>query len=48
MANDLETRLRDERDRLCARYDDGAIPPAVFAALKQIETDIAWLQHKGE
>jgi hypothetical protein len=43
---DREARLRDQRDQLRARYDGGAVPAAIFAAIKEIETTISWLQHQ--
>jgi hypothetical protein len=30
------------------RYDSGAVSPAVFSVIRMIETEIAWLQHRGE
>jgi hypothetical protein len=41
-----EARLCGERGWLLGKYDSGAVSAAVFAVLKQIEIDIAWLQHK--
>jgi hypothetical protein len=29
---------------LRARYDDGAVAPAVYRVIREIETDLAWLQ----
>jgi hypothetical protein len=37
--------LRAELASLKARYDSGAVHPAIFAIIKQIETDIAWRVH---
>jgi hypothetical protein len=38
--------LRDELARLKARYDSGAVPMPVFAAIRQIESELAWLEHR--
>jgi hypothetical protein len=46
MTDDQESRLREQRDLLVARYDGGA-PAAVFSAIRQIEIEISWLQHRG-
>jgi hypothetical protein len=42
----LEARLHDERSWLLGKYDSGAVSAAVFAVVRQIETDLAWLQHR--
>jgi hypothetical protein len=39
--------LRDRREQVRARYDDGAMSPGVYQAVKQIELEIAWTEHKG-
>jgi hypothetical protein len=39
-----EKRLRDELRWLLSRYDDGKVSPAVFAVVKELETQIAWAQ----
>jgi hypothetical protein len=41
-----ERQLRAELDLLLARYDSGAIRPAVFTTIKALEVDIAWCQHR--
>ena len=38
-------RARTELALLRARYDGGAISPAVFAVIKNLECEIAWLEH---
>jgi hypothetical protein len=43
-----ERKLREELRWLRARYDGGAMSGATFAALKEIERDIAWLDHEQE
>jgi hypothetical protein len=40
--------LRGELRWLRARYDDGKISPAVFAVIREIETAIAWIEHRRE
>jgi hypothetical protein len=34
--------LREELETLKARYDSGAVPIALFAVIRQLETEIAW------
>jgi hypothetical protein len=43
-----ERKLREELRWLCARYDNGAMSEATFASLKEIECDIAWMDHEQE
>jgi hypothetical protein len=38
--------LRSELAALRARYDDGAVSPAVYQIIRQIESDIAWAEHR--
>jgi hypothetical protein len=33
---------------LRARYNGGAITPAIFAVIREIETSIAWIEHSRE
>ena len=40
--------LRLERATLLARYDSGAFSPAIFKVIREIETDIAWIEHRQE
>jgi hypothetical protein len=42
-----ELDLRAELTALRTRYDSGAVSPAVFTIIKRIETELAWLQHRG-
>jgi hypothetical protein len=37
--------LRAERLMLVARYDCYSFSPAIFVVLKEIETQISWLEH---
>jgi hypothetical protein len=39
-------RARTELALLRARYDGGAISPAVFAVIKNLECEIAWLEYQ--
>ncbi len=34
--------LREERTWVIARHDSGALAPAVYAFVKQLEIEIAW------
>ena len=36
--------LRQERVWLLARHDSGALSPSTFAVVKQLETEISWLE----
>jgi hypothetical protein len=38
--------VRAELLHLRARYDDGAVQPGVYEAIKELETTIAWLEHR--
>jgi hypothetical protein len=38
--------LRRDLAMLRARYDDGAVSTAIYAVIKQIETDISWAEHR--
>ena len=39
--------LRGRLEQVKARYDSGAIPQALFEALKAMEKEIAWVEFKG-
>jgi hypothetical protein len=39
--------LRGRLEQVRARYDYGAIPQALFEAVKAMEREIAWVEHKG-
>jgi hypothetical protein len=39
--------LRGRLEQVRARYDCGAIPQALFEALKAMEREIAWTEHNG-
>jgi hypothetical protein len=43
--NQKQKRLQAELALLRARYDDGAVSPAVYAAIKKLETAISWLDY---
>jgi hypothetical protein len=38
--------LRTELVHLRARYDNGAVAPALYAVIRSIESDIAWFEHQ--
>ena len=40
--------VRAELALLQARYDSGAIPPAVYSAIRSLEVELAWLEHRGQ
>jgi len=37
--------LRGELETLRARYDSGAVTPAVFAIIHEIECELSWHEH---
>jgi hypothetical protein len=39
--------LRIRLAQVQARYDHGAIPPALYNAVKEMEREIAWVEHNG-
>jgi hypothetical protein len=39
------TTLRAERLMLMARYDCYSFSPAIFLVVKELETEISWLEH---
>jgi|EndMetStandDraft_9_1072997.scaffolds.fasta_scaffold3802198_1 hypothetical protein len=41
-----ESEARLDLLMIRAKYDGGGMPPALYSVLKQIETDIAWMQHR--
>jgi hypothetical protein len=38
--------LRSELATIRARYDSGAVSPAIYSVIRQIETEIAWIEYK--
>jgi hypothetical protein len=41
-----ERQLRDELEWVRGKYDGGGMPPALYSALREIEIEIAWMQHR--
>jgi hypothetical protein len=39
--------LRDQLAALRARHDSGAIPHATYNVIHQLETEIAWHEHRA-
>ena len=39
--------LRGRLEQVRARYDHGAVPPSLYKAIKEMEREIAWTEHKG-
>lgn len=37
--------LQEQLAYLRARYDSGAVPLGVYAAIKELEKTISWLEH---
>jgi hypothetical protein len=42
-----QATLRAELALLQARYDDGAVSQAIFSVIRELETELAWLEHRG-
>jgi hypothetical protein len=43
-----EQALRAALQWVRARHDSGAVSPAVFSVMRMIETELSWLEHRGE
>jgi hypothetical protein len=43
-----EAALRSPLAWIRARYDSGAVTPAVLSVIKMLETELAWRRHRGE
>jgi hypothetical protein len=41
-----EKRLRDELEWMRGKYDDGAMPDAIYQVIRDLERNISWIQHK--
>ena len=39
-------QAREELGWLRSRYDSGAVSPAIYQAIRKLEDDISWSQHK--
>jgi hypothetical protein len=39
--------LRNRLEQVRARYDHGAVPQALYNAVKEMEREIAWTERKG-
>jgi hypothetical protein len=42
-----ERALRRDLALLKARYDSSGLSPAVHTAIRKIEIELAWLEHRG-
>jgi hypothetical protein len=40
--------LRGELHRLQARYDSGAVEPAIFKVIRQMEIELGWARHRED
>ena len=43
----LTKATRAQLAQLLARYDSGAITPAVLAVVRSLQVDLAWTEHRG-
>jgi hypothetical protein len=41
-------RLRAELARLRARYDCHTVSPAIYAVIRELETEIGWAKHQEQ
>jgi len=39
--------LRDQLAALRTRHDSGAVPHATYDVVRELETNIAWLEHRA-
>ncbi len=46
MNNSHSARLREELRMLLARYDYGAIPPAIYAVVVKLQLEIGRAEHR--
>jgi hypothetical protein len=42
-----EQDVRTQLPPLLARYDTGAIPPAVFSIIRSLQVELSWNEHRG-
>jgi hypothetical protein len=42
-----EQDIRAQLAQLQARYDSRAVSPAIFSAIRLLEVEISWLEHRG-
>jgi len=47
LATSSTTALHGELNWLRGRYDCGAVAPAVYVTIKQLETALAWREHQA-
>jgi hypothetical protein len=40
-------RLRAELAHLRARYDHGAVSPEMYSVIRELESELAWVEHRG-
>jgi hypothetical protein len=48
LADRVVADSRSQLAMLRARYDDGAVSPAIYRVIRQLETEIAWYEHPGQ
>ncbi len=41
----MTKHLKEQLEYLRARYDSGAVSPAMFKVIKELEREIAWFEH---
>ena len=47
-ASPRPAELRGELHRLQARYDDGAVAPAVYKVIRSLEIELGWVRHRED
>jgi len=45
VTNGSTNRLRLARAALLARHDSGALAPAIYSTIRELETEISWREH---
>ena len=48
MTDNQQQQLQFELEMLRARYNSGAISPAVYQVIRKLETELAWHEHDGK
>jgi hypothetical protein len=46
--SEQERDLRRDLALLPARYDCGSVSPATYTVIRRLETELAWLEHRGQ
>ena len=44
---EIEQGIRSELALPQARYDSGAVPPAVYSTIRTLQVELSWMEHQG-